>query len=351
LGAAFQGADFVLLRQQVPTLWQRMEPLLRLSSTTPEDIAIGLDKTRPQTDPTHLSDAGAYASLLLVRPMVRLGERLVCTSAKNLFNKLHRGIPYLCLEARTNAEEQKTKPRDEFGHILECYVIWLMKQWVLEPGVKLFTNYWIQQPDRSAERDILIMNGEDGYIFEVKATVPAMKIRKFGGVADLVSLHHKAADQAFSAAEALLSGAAFEDEKLRHPIPKLKRVIPCAITYEFLAIRWPYSDCFENALRESVGKDLFSGERGIMPFQILDIQQVEVWDDLFRLPSELNLLFSALQNRASNPLKRYRDLPEDERIHFRTDYAENPGLVRKLVDAAEATSSRRLMALRESPMC
>jgi hypothetical protein len=283
--------------------------------------------------------------------MVQLGRKLVCSSARNLFNKIHRGIPYLCLEARTNPEEQKTKPRDEFGHILECYVVWLMNHWLLGPDVKLFTNYWIQQADRSAERDILAINGDDGYLFEVKATVPAMKIRKFGSVADLVSLHHKAAEQAFTAAEALLSGAAFEDDKLSRPIPKLKRVIPCAITYEFLGIRWPYSECFENALRESVGRDLFSGKGGIMPFQILDIQQVEVWDDLFHLPSELNLLFLALQNRALNPLKRYRDLPEDEHIHFRPDYVENPGVVRKLVDAAEAASSRRLSALRECPPC
>jgi hypothetical protein len=87
---------------------------------------------------------------------------------------------------------------------------------------------------------------------------------------------------------------------------------------------------------------LFSGQNGIQPLQFLDVQQVEVWDDLFKLPAEMSRLFRALEVRALNPMKRYRDLPEDKRNSFRSDYIENPGIVRKMVDAAEKSAGLRL---------
>lgn len=342
LGSAFYQADYSKLPQQAPALYRRMSLLLQLSTTTPEDVTHGLDKTQPQTEPSHLSDAAAHASVLLVRPMIRLGEKLICTSSRNLFNKIHRGLPYLCLEARTSPDEKKALPRIEFGLIFEAYIVWLMRQWVTGGNTRLVTNYWIPHPDGSAERDIVVINGETGYVFEVKATVPAMKIRQLGSLQDLVALHKKAADQAYTAAKALIGGEAFEDKELTRPLPQLKRVVPCAITYEFLAVRWPYSDSFENALQQSVGKPLFSGEAGILPLQILDVQQIELWDDLFKLPREIGRLLHALEMRALNPMKRYRDLPEEKRNSFRSDYVENPGIVRKMVDEAEETAGLRL---------
>jgi hypothetical protein len=269
-GSAFYHADYSRLKEQAPALFRRMKQLLDLSTTAPEDVVRGLNEAHPQQDPTHLSEAIAYSNALLVRPMIRLGDKLVCTSPRNLFNKLHRGLPYLCLEARTSPGEQKSRPRDEFGYIFEAYVGWLFKTWMAGTGIRLGFNYWIRQPDGPAERDFVAVRGEVGYVFEVKATVPAMIIRKLGGLEDLVALHKKAAHQAYTAAVALTQGLAFEDQELRRPLPRIRKVVPCAITYEFLAIRWPYSDSFEQALQRAVGKPLFSGEGGILPFQILD---------------------------------------------------------------------------------
>jgi hypothetical protein len=140
LGSAFYHADYSRLQEQAPALYQRMGRLLELSTAAPEDVVKGLNALHPQADPAHLSDAVAYSNLLLVRPMMRLGERLVCTSPRNLFNKIHRGLPYLCLEARTNPGEQKTRPRDEFGYIFEAYVSWLMKQWIAGHDIRFVTN-------------------------------------------------------------------------------------------------------------------------------------------------------------------------------------------------------------------
>ena len=302
----------------------------------------GLNETHPQPDPTDLSEGIPYSSVLLVRPMIRLQDKLVCTSPRNLFNKLHRGLPYLCLEARTAPEEQRSRPRDEFGYIFEGYVAWLFKAWIEGNGVKLAMNYWIRQPDGAAERDLVAIRDEVAYVFEVKATVPAMKIRKFGGIEELVSLHKKAASQAYTASEALIQGIAFEDRELKTPLPKVKKVVPCAITYEFLAIRWPYGDCFEQALQQATSRPLFSGKDGILPFQTLDIQQVELLDDLFALPGDIASLFRALERRSLNEFKRYRDFPEDKKNSFRPDYLENPGVVRRLVDSAKRTSALRL---------
>jgi len=217
-----------------------------------------------------------------------------------------------------------------------------MRQWFAGPDICVLTNFWISTPKGAAERDIAIISGDTAYIFEVKATVPAMKIRNFGNLQDLVSLHQVAAKQAFSSAKALIEGTAFADSELTQKLPRVTRAVPCSITYEFLAIRWPYSDAFEQALSEEVGLPLFSGTGGIAPFQILDIQQVELWDDLFRLPGEGAKLFQALINRASNPFKRYRDLPEDPRNQFRPDYVEKPGIIRAMTDIAEVASQRRL---------
>jgi hypothetical protein len=209
-------------------------------------------------------------------------------------------------------------------------------------GIRFITNYWIRHPKGNAERDILVLYRDVGYLFEVKATVPAMKIRRFGVLQDLVDLHTKAAQQAYTAAEALVSGNAFEDAQSTRPLPKLKRVVPCAITYEFLAVRWPYSEAFEGALQIAVGKPLFSANASILPFQILDVQQVEVWDDMFSLPRQVEQLLRALEARSMDPMKRYRDLPEDEHNRFRQDYVENPGMVRRMTGEAEKSSHDRL---------
>ena len=90
---------------------------------------------------------------------------------------------------------------------------------------------------------------------------------------------------------------------------------------------------------------LFSNADGVCPFQILDIQQVEMWDDLFSLPAQTNRLFRALERRALDPLNRYRDLAEDALNPLRPDYTERPGIIRKLAEKAEETGRKRLMEL------
>ena len=179
--------------------------------------------------------------------------------------------------------------------------------------------------------------------------MPAFRFRRFGHLADIVDLHKKAAEQAYTAAEALLSGDAFEDSQMTRRLPPLKLIVPCAVTYEFLPIRWPYSEAFETSLEGVVGKPLFSGYGNILPFQILDVQQVELWDDLFELPRDTGNLLEALIRRASDRIMRYRDLPEEKRNNFRSNYIERPGVVQQMVELAEQTSQRRLREISETP--
>ena len=58
-------------------------------------------------------------------------------------------------------------------------------------------------------------------------------------------------------------------------------------------------------------------------------------------------LLQALEVRSLDPLKRYRDFPEDERYRFRPDYVEKPGIVRTMVEAAEESSRRRLHEIQQ----
>jgi len=220
-----------------------------------------------------------------------------------------------------------------------------MRAWFSNSQVRVAANYWISEPEGPAERDVVIINEQTACTLEVKATVPTMKIRRLGNASDLATLHKKAAEQAFTAATALAEGRAFEDKTMRSPIPPVKRVIPCAITFDFLAVRWPYSDLFESVLQDITKMRLFSNADGVCPFQILDIQQVEMWDDLFSLPAQTNRLFRALERRALDPLNRYRDLAEDALNPLRPDYTERPGIIRKLAEKAEETGRKRLMEL------
>jgi len=77
--------------------------------------------------------------------------------------------------------------------------------------------------------------------------------------------------------------------------------------------------------------------------QVLDIQDVELWEDFFKLPADENHLAEALVTRASMPLKRWRPMGRD--LRRRDDFQDRPSVLRRLVPEASRVSSERLNRL------
>lgn len=118
---------------------------------------------------------------------------------------------------------------------------------------------------------------------------------------------------------------------------------PCAVGFEFNPLRLAYADLFEKRLSFDLGVSVFHDWPQIAPIQYLDVQQVEMWDDLFALPGEAHQLLAALRARAEDALSRFE--PRLPRTQYRADYESSPGIVRRMTNEAEKSSSDRLHEL------
>lgn len=345
-GASIYRADVGALRTQFPSMADSIEKLVSLASITPAEVI----KDRPE--PLSLYDIGNDAESLLIRPLIKVENRYLVSSVANLFNKFHRGLPYLALEARQLAgtSEAMADARAEFGAIFQGYVTWLFTRWFAGTGVEIVPEYWVAgcgilgRGGEPYERDLLLIHEDIGYVFEIKAAVPSLAMRRRSKIADYRDSLQEVTKQAYHAAQALIEGKAFLDAEMKSPIPKLKRVYPCGVGYEFNALRWPYSDFFERSLEFALAASTFRNTESIAPVQYLDIQQIEMLDDMYQLPNQISDLFAMLRTRAEDPLLRYCSF--HALAEFRTDFDRVPGLVRKLVDEAEQSTSKRLDELK-----
>ena len=136
-GACLYSADFNAVDRQSPNLAPAMRNLLDLSSLTPEQF---LERA---SEPSFLYDAVNHAEPLLIRPLLKVGNRYLVTSLANLFNKFHRGLPYLALETRTSMDQRKSADsRGEFGYLFQGYISWLFNNWFGGSSVEVVPEYW-----------------------------------------------------------------------------------------------------------------------------------------------------------------------------------------------------------------
>lgn len=341
LGASFAGADLDSLGQKYPALAASLSQLMGLATATPAEVVAS------SHEPQSLPDAIVQSEPLLIRPLLKVGDRHLVTSMANLFNKFHRGLQYLALAARK--DDSSTDARSEFGRIYEGYVTWLMRQWFKGSPVEVISGYWAAgcggfatQPGPH-ERDLLLVADGVGYVFEIKVSVPSSKHRRTCAIDDFRALLEPATRQAYHAAQALTEGKAYRDQAMTQPIAPLKRVYPCGVFYEFLPLRRPYSDLVEEALEFSLRQSVFRNTPVVAPMQYFDVQELEMWDDLGNLPAEASRLLDAIRLRAEGPTVRWN--PLRQLIEFRNDYEAHPGLVRRLATAAEQATTARLKEL------
>ena len=112
------------------------------------------------------------------------------------------------------------------------------------------------------------------YVFEIKASVPSLNMRRKGGINDFRDMLKPVTVQAYQAAQALTQGKAFYDRALSKPILAIKRAYPCGVAYEFNPLRLPYSDFFQEALEFDLRCSVFRDFPSIGPMQYFDVQQI-----------------------------------------------------------------------------
>jgi len=343
-GAATYSADFEVLPTQSPSLAPSIQKLLAPSAVTPEEIV------QSMPPPSSLLEVINHAEPLLIRPLLRNENRYLVTSLSNFFNKFHRGLPYLALEARKiTSGDSKADSRAEFGAIFQGYIFWLVTQWFKGSSVQVITEYWtrgyglLDPKGEPYEKDLLLIADGTAYVFEIKASVPSLGLRRGGDIADYKEAFKEVTIQAYQAAQALTGERAYYDRELTKPIPSVEQVYPCAIGYGFNPLRFPYSDFFQEALEFDLKCSVFRRFSKIGPMQYFDVQQIEMWDDLFDLPAQAAQLFDAIRRRADDVLLRNEPSLPDAK--FRPDYQSRPGIVRSMTDRAEKETSNRLKGL------
>jgi hypothetical protein len=264
-GAAACSADFEAMSAQCPSLAPSIQKLLSLSAVTPEELVSS------QPAPPSLLEAINHSEPLLIRPLVKDGNRHHVTSLANLFNKFHRGLPYLALEARQITGGGGSDARAEFGHIFQGYITWLASQWFSGSAVQVIAEYWtagcglLGENGEPYEKDLLLIADDVAYVFEIKASVPNLNVRRKGGINDFRDMLKPVTVQAYQAAQALTQGKAFYDRELSKPIPATKRAYPCGVGYEFNPLRFPYSDFFQEALEFDLRCSVFRDFPSIGP--------------------------------------------------------------------------------------
>ena len=306
--------DLVAFQKFFPGSEQQVWRILQLAVSTVGEVA----GSQNVSDGTTLSDVVYDPNdILVVRPLLRVGDRYLVTSFDAVFSKFVRGFPYLAHAAAQNAgvtgDRLHKGARNPTGLIFEGYARWLTREWFRESDVKVFCGYQMdiehaRKEKMEAERDVLVVVGDLAFPIEVKAKVPTLAARASGDVISLTTLISHLSLQATTAADALVSGKCRSEDGT--PLPGIRKAYPCVLIFERFPVRFPLSDAFEAELRKKLNRAPFKDSSTVGPLQIFDIDSYEEWDMAFHLPSEIGLLTRALQKRATTPELRYKSLCE-----------------------------------------
>ncbi|MFO1501307.1 MAG: hypothetical protein U1G07_23450 [Verrucomicrobiota bacterium] len=238
------------------------------------------------------------------------------TSFDGIFGKFVRGLPYLAMAAAERAGlsgNALQAVRAPVGYIFEGYATWLARERFRGSPVRVIKNYRIKpehlpKDHTDPERDLLLILGEIGFCVEVKAKVPPRSLRASGDLHMVAELVEGLSRQAVTAADALTKGSCSTEDGTH--IPRLRKAYPVVLVFDHFPARFPFSDAFEAELENQLQRPLFRDGLDIGPLQVFDVDSYEDWDKAYRLPEETNLLFDALQERASAPWLRYESLAE-----------------------------------------
>jgi hypothetical protein len=329
----------------VADLRVEVSALLQTAETTPQILVAD------STEPAELADAIYGMDHLLVRPLLRVGNRHLVTSFEAIFSKFMRGLTYLSSHV---AEQRAGKSnigltmgaRGGFGPIFEGYIGWLAHRWFDKTDVTVIENYRIETPTQKKgetppQGDLLLVCDGTGYVIEVKAIVPSRQMRKGGELKSIVDKLVPQKDggpdtsglvlQTRRLAQGLIAGAGIRSDGTA--IPALKEIFPIGIVFE-LRVPYPFTIPLETDIELACGERVFEESAGVAPFQFFEIESFEQWDEVFDFPSEISALLAFLQKRSRTKEMRNASL-EVLRGGARMNGTEKPGLVSKLCDESE----------------
>ncbi len=321
-GAAFYGADFNRLEVEAPRLHAIVAPLLR-------HVISDLADTRLQIGQiSSFDDLLEKSARLLSKPAVQIGSRIFVYSFDALFNRAIRDLPYVGFAARNGNLHSSNNASRYFGRLFEGYVRWLIEEWFGDQGAIIYSPYY---DSNGCERDVAVQIGDIFIAFETKSGGASDLQLTSGDIAIVRGANKTVVKQVSTGAASLRAGTATDEH--RRAIPAARLVIPCALTFENLPISDPFHPEFERRLEWDLGISAFRERNGILPVQFLDIQQLELCELLFDLPSDKKGLAELLAYRSKNGETRYRSLGELSEIR------RSPIVMSKLSAESEATSS------------
>jgi hypothetical protein len=268
----------------------------------------------------NLADFLYQAQGLRLRPIIATPEFYLPTSATAVLDKFLIGIPHLLDEVARAADPNAdpTFVRLKFGHIVERYVGHLIETWLAgRTDAKVLVGHRVGPND--TDWDVIIVMGTVAYMFEVKAKVFLLGMRKEGSFAFLDMMLSEPINKTRLQAESLLAHA--KDESAHPELKSIRRVVPVLVVFDRVPLRAPYVDHYEKHLESKLGKKIFS-EPGdsIAPLQIFELEGLEKWEQFIDLSPSSTELFKYLDDRANDPLTRYqlRFPPADDERDWRT---------------------------------
>lgn len=310
----------------------RVERLLALAVRPIAEIGSGV------RDLPSFTEIIYHATAMMRSPLVALNEdHLLCVSAVHLRNKYLAGIRHLPLDMRRAAVGTLSNSVVEsfgggFGLMLEGYVIWLLRQWIVpDQRTRIYENYRIPRlrPGDDPERDLLIVRGDVAVVFEIKSKAISLAVRHTGDFASLDPILLPPAFQAYTAAQALRAGTATTMEG--EVIEGIRTVVPIAVVWDFVPLAGAFSQSYERHLQQLTARPLFREEDGIMPLQFLSVEFLESLETLCDLTTPSGEFFGVLTERARREELRYAPIQGDGLR------GPQPGQPTPLNDAANAS--------------
>lgn len=281
-----------------------------------------------------------HATAMMRSPLIELNDdHLLCVSAVHLRNKYLAGIRHLPLDLRRVGVGSLPNSVVEsfggsFGLMLEGYVIWLLRQWIVaDQRTRIYENYRIPplRPGDDPERDLLIVRGDVALVFEIKSRAISLAVRHKGDFESLDTVLLPPAFQAYTAAQALRAATA--TTATGEVIEGIRTVVPIAVVWDIVPLASAFAQSYERHLQQLTSRPLFREEDGIMPLQFLSIEFLESLEILCDLTPSSGEFFGVLMERARREELRYAPIQGEGLRGLR------PGQPAPLNDAANASQA------------
>lgn len=285
------------------------ESVLREFASTKAELEAQLNE-RPNWEPYFLLPIQA-------RPLLRLGDEVVCLSRRFMAEKISSGL-YHVLLTNLPTREQRDSFLTFFGYVFESYVNRLLKR-VFPPNrlaQRCFTN--VRDPNSGNEiADAILDYGDALVLIEAKATLFSLPVLVCG---DPVELERKFQDIVYDSAHQLQRAIdGIKRGALSHlglTPATIKGYFPLVVSLEYL----PWEPFTYRKLQDEIAERGLLQSRDIAPIQVAYIEDLEMLETAM---ASGKALVKLLREKVTEPRLRelsfrnllYERVPGIERAH------------------------------------